>query len=140
MAQLAAQTLKTASLDLTTQLILVAPNADPTFPSTLEKSGVEFVTAPPGSTRAEMCDLGMSCATGSIVAVRDDVAVGDARWLDTFRAVVPARVDAVPPQRLESMVMDTQVARRVAMGDSALSSSTTETSERIAAIEMAAAV
>jgi hypothetical protein len=87
-----------------------------------------------------MCDLGMSCATGSIVAVRDDVAVGDARWLDTYRAVVPVRVDAVSPQRFESVVMDTQVARRVAMGDSSQSSSTTETSEPIAAIEMAAAV
>ena len=81
--QHAAQALNAASRDFTTQLIVVSRNADPRFASTLEATGAEVIAAPPGSTRAEMCDLGMSCATGSIVAVRDDVAVGDARWIDT---------------------------------------------------------
>lgn len=138
-AQRAAQALKAASRDFATQLIVVALNEDPNFPSTLEKSGVEFVAAPPGSSRAEMCDLGMSCATGSIVAVRDDITVGDAQWLNAYRGVLPTRADTVPSPHIESVVMDTLVARRVAMSDSAPSSSTTETKERSAAIEMAAA-
>ncbi len=139
-AQRATQALKAASRDFATQLIVVALNEDPSFPSALEQSGVEFVAAPPGSSRAEMCDLGMSCATGSIVAVRDDTAVGDAHWLNVYRGVLPMRAVTVPSAHIESLVMDTLVARRAAMSDAAPSSSTTETKERSAAIGMAAAV
>ena len=137
--QHAAQSLNDASRDFTTQLIVVSRNADPRFASKLEATGAEFIAAPPGSTRAEMCDLGMSCATGSIVAVRDDVAVGDARWIDTYRAVLPARTETVPSLRLEVVVMDTLVARRAAIGDTASSSMTSAPKEHAAAIEMAAA-
>ena len=141
MAQRAAQALKSACRDFTTQLIVVSQNEDPSLPLTLEKSGAEFVAAPPGSTRAEMCDLGMGCATGSIVAVRDDSAVGDAHWLDTYRAVLPRHENTAPQSTpIESVVMDTLVARRVAMADNAESSSMMETKVRVAAIEMAAAV
>ena len=78
----------------------------------LKLTGAEFVLAPAGCTRAEMCDLGMSQASGAIVAVRDDVVVGDGRWLDTYRAVLPRRESVTMP--VESVVMDTMVAGAVA--------------------------
>jgi hypothetical protein len=123
------------------QFILVSQDEDPAFVSTVERTGAEFVVAPSGCTRAEMCDLGMSRASGSIVAVRDDVAVGDARWLDTYRAVLPRR-DATAPLSppIESVVMDTLVAGRAGMADRAPSFATLEAKARAATIEMAAAV
>jgi len=140
-AQRAAQALRSASREFMAQFILVSQDEDPAFVSTVECTGAEFVAAPPGSTRAEMCDLGMSRASGTIVAVRDDVAVGDARWLDTFRAVLPRR-DAKAPLSLpiESLVMDTLVAGRAGLADRAPSFATLETKARAATIEMAAAV
>lgn len=140
-AQRATQALKSASQGFTAQFILVSQDEDPCFVSTVERTGAEFVVAPPGCTRAEMCDLGMSRASGSIVAVRDDVAVGDARWLETYRAVLPPH-DAATPQSLpiESVVMDTLVAGRVGLADGAPSFATLESKARAAAIEMAAAV
>jgi hypothetical protein len=141
-AQRATQALKRASREFMAQFILVSQDEDPAFVSTVECTGAEFVAAPPGSTRAEMCDLGMSRASGTIVAVRDDVAVGDARWLDTFRAVLPMR-DATAPLSppIESLVMDTLVAGRAGLADSrAPSFATLETKARAATIEMAAAV
>ena len=65
-----------------------------------------------------MCDLGMSRATGSIVAVRDDFAVGDARWLETYLGVLPrAEVTSLVPP--ESLIMDTLVAGSAIRADSA---------------------
>lgn len=138
LAQRAAQALKAASRDFATQLIVVSQTMDSSIASSFERNGVEFVAASPGSTRAEMCDLGMSCATGSIVAVRDDIAVGDALWLETYCAVLPKRADKVPSSHIESVVMDTLVARRVATSDGAPASPETETKERPVSIELAA--
>lgn len=87
-----------------------------------------------------MCDLGMNRATGSIVAVRDDSAIGDAQWLDTYRALLTKHATTTPQTAsIESVVMDTMVARRAAMADNAAaSSSPMETDAR--PIEIAAAV
>lgn len=140
-AQRATQALKSASRDLVAQFILVSQDEDPAFVSTVECTGAEFVAAPTGCTRAEMCDLGMSRASGSIVAVRDDVAVGDARWLDTYRAVLPKR-DATAPLSppIESLVMDTLAAARPVLADVPASFAVLETKTRAATIEMSAAV
>lgn len=140
-AQRAAQALKTASRDLNTQLIVVSQNDDPALATCVEHVGAEFVVAPVGSSRAEMCDLGMTRVNGSIVAVRDDVAIGDATWLDAYRAVVPRREAAAPTVApLESVVMDTQVAGRAGRADGSASFAALETTARAASIEMAAAV
>jgi hypothetical protein len=139
-AQRATQALKSASQGLLAQFILVSQDEDPAFVSTVERTGAEFVVAPSGSTRAEMCDLGMSRASGSIVAVRDDVAVGDARWLDTYRAVLPMRDATAPLSPVESVVLDTLVAGRAGLADRAPSFATLESKARAATIEMAAAV
>ena len=88
-----------------------------------------------------MCDLGMSRASGAIVAVRDDIAVGDAGWLDTYRRVLPKReLPSMPPAVTESVVMDTMVAGHVGMADGAQAVTSGEPRVRVASIEMAAAV
>lgn len=141
MAQRAAQALNRASREFTAQLILVSQVEDPAFAATVERSGAEFVAAPPGSTRAQMCDLGMSRANGSIVAVRDDVAVGDARWLETYRSVLPARsAVAQVSAPMESVVLDSMAAGRAVLADSAPPVVTLESAALTASIEMAAAV
>jgi hypothetical protein len=134
----AATALKGASSDFSAQLIFVSQAADPGFVSAVERSGGEFVEAPAGSTRAEMCDIGMSHAHGSIVAVRDDVAVGDARWMDVYRGVLPLRDVARPVA--ESIVMDTLVASRGQLADVAAPRLSAEGRSLSAASEMAAAV
>lgn len=140
-AQRAAQALKGASGDFAAQFIVVSQEEDPCFVATVELSGAEFVCAPIGSTRAEMCDLGMRRAHGAIVAVRDDVAVGDAQWLDSFLAVLPAREPATPRMApTESVVMDTLVTGRAARADGPSSFGTLEAITRIASIEMSAAI
>ena len=112
----ASQKLGLASRDLGAQLIVVSHRADPALARSVESTGAEFVAAPPGSSRAEMCDLGMRYAMGSIVVMRDDAAVNDARWLDAYRAVLPRReVSARAP--VESIVMDTMVTGRSALAD-----------------------
>ena len=135
-SQRAAQVLKTASRDFSAQFILVSQNGDPGLASTVEMIGAEFVLAPMGSTRAEMCDLGMCRANGAIVAVRDDVTVGDGRWLDTYRAVLPRTV-TIPA---EAVVMDTLVAATGALADGPATFATIEKTARAATIEMAAAL
>lgn len=127
--------LRSASKDFEAQFILVSQNADPGLAASVERFGAEFVFAPPGSTRAEMCDLGMHRASGCIIAVRDDISVGDAGWLDSYRSVLVPRPVAASK---ESVVLDTMVARRVARADGA---SFTGLETRIAAAsEMASAV
>ena len=139
-AERATQALIRASRDFAAQLIVVSQADDPDFASIVERSGAEFVAAPPGSTRAEMCDLGMSRASGVIIAVRDDVAVGDARWLDTYRRVLPRReVPLSTSTMAESVVMETMVAGHVGVADSAQTVSL-DMRVRAASIEMAAAV
>ncbi len=112
----ATQTLSLASRDLGIQLIVVSHNAGAALARTVEKSGAEFVAAPPGSSRAEMCDLGMRHAVGSIIAVRDDAAVSDAKWLDAYRGVLGQRKAPAPPAA-EAVVMDTMVASRTGLAD-----------------------
>ena len=137
LAQRATQALAGAEVGFDAQLILVSQNDDPGLAAAVEHTGAEFVAAPAGSTRAEMCDLGMKRASGMIVAVRDDVAVGDAGWLSAYRAVLVAREAHVP---VEAVVMDTQVATRVALADSARSFAAIDAQARAATIDMAAAV
>ncbi|HEX6314200.1 MAG TPA: hypothetical protein VFZ73_05045, partial [Gemmatimonadaceae bacterium] len=115
-AQRAAQAVTSACEDLKAQFILVSKEDDPALARSIESTGVEFVTAPRGSSRAEMCDCGMRRASGSIVAVRDDVAIGDATWIDAYRSLIPRR-PAVTTSAVESVVMDTQVATRSAPAD-----------------------
>ena len=138
-AQRATQALSTAARDLPVQCIVVAHNHDAGFASAVERNGAEFVAAPKGCSRAEMCDLGMSRVIGTIVAVRDDVSVGDARWLDAYRRVLPKReVPSVAP--IESVVMDTLVASRVSLADSPAAHEALEPSGTDHSIEMAEAV
>ena len=137
-SQRAAQVLKTASSDFSAQFILVSQNGDPGLASTVELTGAEFVLAPKGSTRAEMCDLGMCRANGAIVAVRDDATVGDGRWLETYRAVLPRRETVSTPA--ESVVMDTLVAGAATRADAPAPFATIEKTARPAAIGMAAAL
>ena len=111
----AAHALRSASRDMPAQLIFVAREADPGFVSLVERSGGEFVKAPSGSTRAEMCDLGMKAARGAIVAVRDDDAVGNADWMSAYRGVIPAR--EAPRAPAESVVMDTLVTGTAELAD-----------------------
>ena len=63
-----------------------------------------FIRAPRGSSQAQLRDLGMAAASGDIVSLREDVAVGDGRWIDAFlravgvdASVLPA--DAASPRR-----------------------------------------
>jgi hypothetical protein len=138
LAERAALALRSASQDFCAQFILVSQEQDPRVASSIERSGAEFVSAPVGSTRAEMCDLGMSRASGSIVAVRDDVAVGDARWLETYRAILPARSGSPRSRPAESVLMDTMAAGQVIVADSATLFATTEPKARGALRDMAA--
>jgi hypothetical protein len=137
--QKAATALRGASHEFQAQLIFVARAADPGFVDMVERQGGEFIQAPKGSSRAEMCDLGMSRAHGSIVAVRDDVAVGDARWLDAYRGVVPQH-EPVRPATTESIVMDSLVARRVQLADVTTPRPASDSHSRNAESEMATAV
>jgi hypothetical protein len=54
-----------------------------------------IVRAPKGSSRAQLCDAAMAAATGDIVALRDDSAVRDGNWLDSFSG--PIQVSQSPP-------------------------------------------
>jgi len=112
----AAQTLGLASRDLGAQLIVVSRDSGPALARTVESSGAEFVAAPPGSSRAEMCDLGMRYAIGSIVVVRDDATVSDAKWLDAYRSILGPRKVPVPAAA-ESVVMDSMATRRTGYAD-----------------------
>ncbi len=133
----AARTLTQASAGIAAELIIVSRDADESFAASVTRSGVEFVAAPEGCTRAEMCDLGMTHANGAIVALRDDVDVGDAAWLDAYRALLPG-IEARSAVA-ETVVMDAQVAIRAPLADAPAPSSP-QSGARGAAIEMAAAV
>lgn len=139
--QRATLALRSAVRDFEAQLIVVSQSADPGLAASVERFGAEFVSAPPGSTRAEMCDLGMHRASGGIIALRDDISVGDAGWLDSYRSVLPTRpaVSTVAASK-ESVIMDTMVAGRVAKADSAASFAGLETRVAAVASEMASAV
>jgi hypothetical protein len=131
--------LKEASSEFRAQVIFVARAADPGFIEIVERNGGEFIHAPMGSTRAEMCDLGMSHAHGSIVAVRDDIAVGDARWMEAYRGVIAVR-ETARPAVAESIVMDTLVTSRVELADVPPPRPVSDSRPRNGASEMATAV
>lgn len=135
----ATHTLGLASRDLGAQLIVVSHHADPALAKTLESTGAEFVLAPPGSSRAEMCDMGMHHARGAIVVVRDDAAVSDAKWLDTYRAVL-ARGESRAQSTVEAVAMDSQVVRRVARADAPESFSMAQKTAGAASLGIGAAV
>lgn len=138
-AQRATQALKAAAHDLTAQFIVVAQDHDPGFAMAVQRNGAEFIAAPKGCSRAEMCDLGMSHVLGTIVAVRDDVSVGDAAWLDAYRNILPKReVPAIAP--MESVVMDTLVASRAPLADVPAARVAVESGINTRSIEMAEAV
>lgn len=109
----AAQTLKTASNDIEAQLIVVSQSESSSFASSIERIGAEFVAAPRGSSRAEMCDLAMRRTRGPIVVVRDVDTIGDAQWLDTYRRILPKRA----PVAAESVVLESMVAVRSGLAD-----------------------
>jgi hypothetical protein len=134
--QRAAQVLRTASRDFSAQFIVVSQNGDPGLASTVEMAGAEFVLAPTGSTRAEMCDLGMCRANGAIVAVRDDVSVGDGRWIETYQSVLTRRETVTLPS--ESLVMDSMVATAAIRADGVTPFAAEKA--HTATIEMAAAI
>ena len=81
----------------------------------------------------------MSRASGAIVAVRDDVAVGDARWLETYRAVLPLREISQAPAT-ESVVLETMVAGQARLADGAVKAVAADSAARTASVGMAAAV
>lgn len=136
----ATQTLGLPSRDLGAQLIVVSHDSGPALARTVEKIGAEFVAAPPGSSRAEMCDLGMRHAHGSIVVVRDDAAINNADWLDAYRGVLGRR-RAPAPLAVESVVMDTMVTGRngLADGGSAYSSLESRGGGNLSSVELAPA-
>jgi len=49
---------------------------------------VVFLDAPQGTSNAQMRDIGMNYASGDIVALRVDLAVGDGMWLGAFNSTV----------------------------------------------------
>lgn len=54
--------------------------------------GVIFLDAPKGTTSAVMRETGIDRASGDILALRMDGAVGDGRWLQAFDGTVKADV------------------------------------------------
>lgn len=135
----ATQVLQTASRDIDAQFIVVARSHDSHFAAAVQRNGAEFVVAPSGCSRAEMCDLGMGRAYGNIVAVRDDISVGDAQWLDAYRRVLPKR-EASPIAPIETVVMETMVASRVIRADGAAEAKSVESGVSGPSIELAEAV
>ena len=133
----ATQVLQTAARDIDAQFIVVARSHDSHFAAAVQRNGAEFVVAPSGCSRAEMCDLGMGRAYGNIVAVRDDISVGDAQWLDAYRRVLPKREASAP---LETVVMETMVASRVIRADEAAELETVASGGSGPSIELAEAV
>jgi hypothetical protein len=133
----AVRKLNEAARGLAAEVIVVAPATAAGLNSTVEQYGAELVAAPVGCSRAEMCDLGMSRASGSIVAVRDDVDVGDALWLDAYRGLVGLEEQQATVEA-ETLVMDMQVPAVAQLAD--VAPATAETRRRVASIEMAAAV
>jgi len=73
------------------ELIIVGADAEIACDARLHQfSDLRFVRAPESSTLARMRDVGMAQASGDIVALREDVAVGDGSWLEVFAYCVGA--------------------------------------------------
>jgi hypothetical protein len=70
------------------QLVIVRAGDSADLEAVVEYPFTAFVTAPEGTTRAQLCDLGMSRANGDIIALRDAANVRDGSWLDSFSAAV----------------------------------------------------
>lgn len=71
------------------EIIVVRPSTDDEL-ATLGAAypSVTFLGAPDGMASAQLREFGMSRATGDIVALRMDGAVGDGMWLDAFGGTV----------------------------------------------------
>lgn len=118
-------------------LVVTRGPLEPDTVRLLKSRDARVVEAPADFSRAAMCDLGMRLASGAIVAVRDDVDVGDARWLDAYQNVLrtPAPI-AVPA----STMVDSLVGGQVILADVARPAAPVTPAPRVgvAAIEMAA--
>lgn len=120
----AVRVLMDTSANLAAQVIVVSRSEpDQALNSLLSRGVAQFVGAPAGCTRAEMCDLGMSQVTGTIVAVRDEADIGDAGWLRVFQRVVPSvTTESVLHDRAiavggETVILDTMMAGHGHLGD-----------------------
>jgi hypothetical protein len=76
--------------------------------------GVIFLDAPKGSTSAAMREAGIDRASGDILALRMDGAVGDGRWLQAFDSTVssPSTSGGREAARPLSPVVDDAIAAR----------------------------
>ena len=96
--------------------------------------GVVFLEAPVGSSSAEMREIGVHCASGDILAMRTDGAVGDGCWLQAFESTVGVTPAALAPREVArniAPVVDDAIAareRRAASITRPLSVTTAETS------------
>lgn len=123
------------------QLIVVASGGvEPATSTLLESVGATIVVAPASCTRAEMCDLGMKRASGSIVAVRDDADVGDGQWLDAYARILPCVESPVVAREPERTVLETQLVRGSQLVDAPVASHQVAAESRAAAMGIAAAV
>lgn len=66
---------------------------------------VTFLEVPTGTASGSMRELGMNRATGDIVALRADGAVGDGLWLEAFDATVGTVEDLSPVEIEVPMVV-----------------------------------
>ena len=84
----------------------------------------------------------MGRACGTIVAVRDDISVGDAGWLDAYRRIVPTvEVNPIAPiAPIETVVMESMVASRARLADEAGDLDALESGSSDLPVEMAQAV
>lgn len=88
------------------QLVVVRPGAESAeLEGLLEYPRATFVTAPAGASRSQLCDLGMTRASGDIVALREARNVRDGEWLDSFSSTVPV-ADRVSDQISERVVVN----------------------------------
>jgi hypothetical protein len=74
--------------DLDAELLVVSSGSEPLGSVLLPVDGVRFFAVPATASLAEMRELGMLEAIGDIVAIREDVAVGDGAWIDAFRRLL----------------------------------------------------
>ena len=73
------------------QLVVVRADGDLSeLEALVEYPFVTFVSAPAGASRPQLCDLGMTRASGDIVALRETRSVRDGSWLDSFSTAVTA--------------------------------------------------
>ena len=82
-------------------IVVRASLFDDTTTLTAAYPSVSFLDAPDGSSDAEMREIGMNYASGDIVALRMDGAVGDGLWLEAFDSTVGCLEESTPPVETE---------------------------------------